>query len=910
MRKIIIIIFIIFIAGVLCAQEKWNTTKSLYLKQSGSLETLPNGVLRYHTWVDMENNQISIKYLMTDPSGEIAYGPSVLMTVYNDVNELSNFDTITSDLNLSLISSGSNCIVFWTEGAILKGQKISSSGQIEWNSPLSITLLDNPQYLNLTFSMISDNNGGAYVAWKNFYTDTEIYMRHITQNGVINEITNPELQNNGDSFCFYNSSSNQLSFCCRNENSIKRFGVNNGQLTNFQSFTGQFFNVLPNGYLCVFYNNTINVYDINGNEYNSFPVSTGNKTFDGFINVNSNNLYLKSFDTSGGEEYWVGNYYLSKYDLSGNCAFSSVNLYNDNADAYSSTETEINGFIEDSNSAYVFINRKYTFFNTLDYMFYIVKINNGVSESILFNNASYISAYLRNNNFVEIYNQNLNEPYSIEKKIFNLSNDEIMQPQNLFTFDDYYTYKSSNLYASGNNLTVIVNNMHFYSVNQFGEFCFARNTSFSDDFVRNYGQDMNNNLISYQEKNDTLYCLVFNPENGQLNEYAVPGIYPFQYSTDHQIYIKTDQNLLLFNDHNNKIYKINEGNNYSLDLTADYIYPDFFHCISDQNNHLALIYQNSVNRLVYYRFNENGVPLPFVGINGIHINNLNGSYLNNQAKTADYGFVCIYQGDEGYYAQVINTENGDKLLGESGQLLLDDSSHFFTMRKIQIQENYLYLVYNQGDILTMRKYVWANNQFNPISGNNGIVLEHIINPVITDIQFIENHLIVSTALQNNLLLKRFDLHGDLINEITVAQNQYVSRIYLNQTQSEKIFISWQNNSYYLNYHFQIFNSDLTANRDVVSHHENITDLKNYPNPFNPETKIQFQTGKDCQTELIVYNVKGQKVKTLVNEVLTKGTHNILWNGKDALDRPVSSGIYFYKIISGNEIKNGKMLLLK
>ena len=87
--------------------------------------------------------------------------------------------------------------------------------------------------------------------------------------------------------------------------------------------------------------------------------------------------------------------------------------------------------------------------------------------------------------------------------------------------------------------------------------------------------------------------------------------------------------------------------------------------------------------------------------------------------------------------------------------------------------------------------------------------------------------------------------------------------------------------------------------------------QNYPNPFNPITKISFTTMSIENTELVIYNIKGQKVKTLINSVLENGDHLIIWDGSDQNNQPVSSGIYFYQLKIGNEIIGSKrMLLLK
>jgi hypothetical protein len=87
--------------------------------------------------------------------------------------------------------------------------------------------------------------------------------------------------------------------------------------------------------------------------------------------------------------------------------------------------------------------------------------------------------------------------------------------------------------------------------------------------------------------------------------------------------------------------------------------------------------------------------------------------------------------------------------------------------------------------------------------------------------------------------------------------------------------------------------------------------QNYPNPFNPETTISFFTAEDAKnSELVIYNLKGQEVKTLVNKVLPAGEHSVVWDGKDDNNKPVSSGIYFYKLKASDFQKVKKMLLMK
>lgn len=87
---------------------------------------------------------------------------------------------------------------------------------------------------------------------------------------------------------------------------------------------------------------------------------------------------------------------------------------------------------------------------------------------------------------------------------------------------------------------------------------------------------------------------------------------------------------------------------------------------------------------------------------------------------------------------------------------------------------------------------------------------------------------------------------------------------------------------------------------------------NYPNPFNPTTIISFSLTSEGSenTELAIYNLKGQVVKQLLNQKLSAGNHSCIWNGKDDNGKQVASGVYFYKLRSGSYTNTKKMLLLK
>jgi len=85
--------------------------------------------------------------------------------------------------------------------------------------------------------------------------------------------------------------------------------------------------------------------------------------------------------------------------------------------------------------------------------------------------------------------------------------------------------------------------------------------------------------------------------------------------------------------------------------------------------------------------------------------------------------------------------------------------------------------------------------------------------------------------------------------------------------------------------------------------------QNYPNPFNPNTEISFDLTKKGNIELSIFNIHGQKIKTLYNGLQQIGSHKLSWNGLDNSNSPVSSGLYFYKLTFNNAHHLTKRMLL-
>ncbi len=86
--------------------------------------------------------------------------------------------------------------------------------------------------------------------------------------------------------------------------------------------------------------------------------------------------------------------------------------------------------------------------------------------------------------------------------------------------------------------------------------------------------------------------------------------------------------------------------------------------------------------------------------------------------------------------------------------------------------------------------------------------------------------------------------------------------------------------------------------------------QNYPNPFNPVTQFSIQLTGETYVSFVVYNVAGQVVRTLADGVLPAGLHTITWDGTNQAGQALSSGVYFYRVVAGDEVVTRKMTLLK
>ncbi len=111
--------------------------------------------------------------------------------------------------------------------------------------------------------------------------------------------------------------------------------------------------------------------------------------------------------------------------------------------------------------------------------------------------------------------------------------------------------------------------------------------------------------------------------------------------------------------------------------------------------------------------------------------------------------------------------------------------------------------------------------------------------------------------------------------------------------------------------FRIDSTDDGVDNENVETIPQVNSLsQNYPNPFNPETSIAFSTKEAGNVSIEIYNIRGQKVKTILNDYRTAGNHSVVWNGRDDNNKAVASGLYFYKMRNGKFSSTKKMILMK
>lgn len=109
--------------------------------------------------------------------------------------------------------------------------------------------------------------------------------------------------------------------------------------------------------------------------------------------------------------------------------------------------------------------------------------------------------------------------------------------------------------------------------------------------------------------------------------------------------------------------------------------------------------------------------------------------------------------------------------------------------------------------------------------------------------------------------------------------------------------------------FEVNHSDDQTNKQIDSSSENLS-IRTYPNPFNPETNIEYNLKSSAQVSITIYNVQGKHIRSLANNYRQTGTYTIRWDGLNESGTQVPSGVYFIRISAGNETLNHRIVMMK
>ena len=218
------------------------------------------------------------------------------------------------------------------------------------------------------------------------------------------------------------------------------------------------------------------------------------------------------------------------------------------------------------------------------------------------------------------------------------------------------------------------------------------------------------------------------------------------------------------------------------------------------------------------------------------------------------------------------------------------------IRSINIEDNIAYLL-----IMDVGVYIVdISDIYSPVLLS--VITTHVNPEIVRNLVVKNNRLIISDLNWNELLIYDItDLNNPLI-ENTLSWNlksvdfDIIGDYIISANKRYGLSILDINNN-------TIIESYLTPNFNNF--------LTNYPNPFNPTTTIKFSIQNDSKVELSIYNIKGQKLRTLLNDQITIGEHLIDWDGEDTLGKKVGSGVYLYKLnVNGKTEAVRKCLLLK
>ena len=447
----------------------------------------------------------------------------------------------------------------------------------------------------------------------------------------------------------------------------------------------------------------------------------------------------------------------------------------------------------------------------------------------------------------------------------------------------------------------------------------------NDELVVGFNNEDIFRIVNYGCDGDTVYTFSFNKlDNEDLENFKI-------FSINGNDYLITCSNFDRWSDpglHNRIVIRIFDLVDFTEIIAYDYDnncygwiendYPtvNFIETINQQNNAQVIIGYNegwtegyavdpwSYEKSFIARFNFSSDELQFIEVLpniGLEIQFIGGN--NNYASL---GFVNDSGGLEApynywyYYLKIIDNQTPANVITIANITGYKRDFTILTDGYYDLNLGHLVYIRPEEPFATLINYsndfseiIWerveAENGMNKITASREIPTNqgnHFVIYFRKRAYKIINRITGSTVLEDNLSYPIIEI--------------------LRKADEELLFISnIQTNL------FNVYTLDGEIQVSVNDEHipNTISHIRNFPNPFNNQTTIKFSLKNNSKVDLSIYNIKGQKIKTLTNNDFTKGSHSIIWNGDDDFGKPVSSGIYLYKLNINNKTETLKKCIL-
>ncbi|HFE64999.1 MAG TPA: T9SS type A sorting domain-containing protein [Caldithrix sp.] len=227
------------------------------------------------------------------------------------------------------------------------------------------------------------------------------------------------------------------------------------------------------------------------------------------------------------------------------------------------------------------------------------------------------------------------------------------------------------------------------------------------------------------------------------------------------------------------------------------------------------------------------------------------------------------------------------------------------------------------------KNIWYEND----SLNSGSIWQIPLNPLSSEVKVASNNLLpggcVIAPFPWYFTAEKIDslyflsLVPGLFTEFWFRDSvAFIDNMSVSGLTNDHCLLGWNEKTFGQNdIYLYLFYFPVGGTEDAVIEQPRMFRLfQNYPNPFNPETTIEYFLPKAVPVQLEIYNLLGQRVRTLVSGQKPAGEHQVSWDGRDYAGREVASGVYFYRLSVGNRFvqnrlpgdasQTGKMLLLR